>query len=339
MSQQNDKGKPQGVRIHAQLAAIMAAVDAVGKDRKNSGQGFLYRGIEDVMDALHPIFAENKVFVLSEVLDERTEERATMKGGNLIYRVLKVKVSYVSGEDGSRESVLVIGEGMDSGDKAANKAMSAALKYALTQTLILPYGQMDSDEGTPPESRPKTATTATAAADKTDGADPQQGLLIERMASDGVSNAEMVDYCKRKEFLPPAAGPADLMTLPAALLRKMLAPENWKQVLGVIEARRPKASVKETPPAATAHKTAPTSAANDDRTAFHARLYDAMALCGLTSDDLNADLRRKGIMTAAQTIDNLPEKIVNVLLDGTDKASGRGNWEIVVDRIKKARVA
>jgi hypothetical protein len=64
-----------------------------------------------------------------------------------------------------------------------------------------------------------------------------------------------------------------------------------------------------------------------------------MAMCGLTADDLNADLRRKGIMTAAQTIDNLPEKIVNVLLDGTDKASGRGNWEIVVDRIKKARVA
>jgi hypothetical protein len=216
--------------------------------------------------------------------------------------------------------------------------MSAALKYALTQTLILPYGQTDSDEGTPPESRPKTATTATAVADKTDAADPHQGLLIERMAADGVSNAEMVDYCKRKEFLPPDAAPADLMKLPAALLRKMLDPANWKQVLGVIEARRPsKAVVKETAPTATAHK--PTSAASDDRTAFHARLYDAMAMCGLTADDLNADLRRKGIMTAAQTIDNLPEKIVNVLLDGTDKASGRSNWDIVVDRIKKARVA
>jgi hypothetical protein len=27
------------------------------------------------------------------------------------------------------------------------------------------------------------------------------------------------------------------------------------------------------------------------------------------------------------------------LLDGTDKTSGRSNWDIVVDRIKKARAA
>jgi hypothetical protein len=151
---QEQKGK-SGPRIHAQIAEIMAAVDAVGKERRNSGQGFQYRGIEDVMDALHPIFAEHKVYILSSVVDQKTEERTTAKGGNLIYRILTVDVSLVSGEDGSRETVRVVGEGMDSGDKAANKAMSTALKYALTQTLILPYGQADGDADSQPPSKPK----------------------------------------------------------------------------------------------------------------------------------------------------------------------------------------
>lgn len=260
MSQQA-KCKSDSPCIHGQLSAIMAAVDAVGKERRNSGQGFNYRGIEDIMDSLHPIFAEHKVFVLSTVKTERTEERATMKGGQLIYRVLTVEVAFVSGEDGSREVVTVIGEGMDSGDKAANKAMSAALKYALTQTLILPYGQVDGDADTPPESKPKQAVS---------GEPPKSER---KSAYDGRAMA-------------PGEDP-----------------------------RPPK---KDT---------------------FNSRLYDAMALVGVTSDELNADLRRKGIMTASQTIDSLPAKIIDVLLDGTDKASGRNNWDIVVDRIKKARTA
>ena len=49
----------------------------------------------------------------------------------------------------------MIGEGMDSGDKAANKAMAVALKYALTQMLLLPYDEVDPDGDTPPPSSKK----------------------------------------------------------------------------------------------------------------------------------------------------------------------------------------
>jgi hypothetical protein len=152
--------KEQGAKIHEQLAAIMADVEAVGKERRNINQNFNFRGIEDVVNALHPVFASHKVFILSEVTAEKTEERTTAKGGNLIYRLLTVKVSYVSGIDGSRETVTVTGEGMDSGDKAANKAMSAALKYALTQTLLLPFASFDDgDQDSQPPSTPKAQAT------------------------------------------------------------------------------------------------------------------------------------------------------------------------------------
>jgi hypothetical protein len=277
MSQQEQKSKTQGARIHAQLATILAAADAVGKDRRNSGQGFQYRGIEDVMDALHPIFAENKVFILSKVTDQKTEERATMKGGTLIYRVLTVEVSFVSGEDGSRETVTVVGEGMDSGDKAANKAMSAALKYALTQTLILPYGQTDGDADTPPDSKPKSAA-------------PESKSKMQS-AYDGRTLKPGEEPVPPKTEAPPLKPPAK--------------------------------------PAEPKEEGAP----------FHARLYEAMDKCGITEEELNADLRRKGIMPQAQTIDTLPQRIVDVLLDGKDKATNRGNWDIVVERIKKGRAA
>jgi hypothetical protein len=72
---------------------------------------------------------------------------------------------------------------------------------------------------------------------------------------------------------------------------------------------------------------------------YSGRLFDALALVGISAEELIADLRRKGIMTAGQSLEQLPSKIVDVLLDGKDKASGRDNWDIVVDRIKKARTA
>ena len=48
--------------------------------------------------------------------------------------------------DGSNVSTQARGEGMDSGDKASNKAMAVAHKYALTQTFTIPYeGMVDPD--------------------------------------------------------------------------------------------------------------------------------------------------------------------------------------------------
>ena len=276
MSQNEIKGKP---RIHAQLASIMTAVEAVGKARTNQAQGFKFRGIEDVMDALHPIFAENKVFILSEVESERTEERTTAKGGNLIYRVLKVKISFVSGEDGSRESVTVIGEGMDSGDKASNKAMSIALKYALTQTLILPFAVIDPDADTPPGS--------TKPADK-----PAATLANAKSAHDG-------------RTLKPGES-----ALPAA--------------------DKPPEKQAETPPA---------KAATSDQTAFNGKLYDMMALVGVSEPELVQYLRSRGLMTETQSLHNLSEKFVDAMLNGRDKKTGKNNFDLVVENIKKARAS
>lgn len=147
------------MNIYEAIASIMAKGCAIGKEKRNQQQGFLYRGIDDVMNAFNPLLAEHGVFVVPEVLEMNREERQTSKGGNLIYSVLRVKYTFYAA-DGSSVSAVVIGEGMDSGDKASNKAMAVAMKYAMFQVFCIPTEEMqDPDAQTPPPSRPKDPST------------------------------------------------------------------------------------------------------------------------------------------------------------------------------------
>lgn len=134
------------MNIYESIAAIIGEIPAVGKDKK--AQGYNYRGIDDVMNAMQPLLAKYKLFIVPEVLEQKREERTSKNGGLLIYSICKVKYTFYA-EDSSNISAVVIGEAMDSSDKATNKAMSAAFKYALFQTFCIPTEEMlDSEQDT-----------------------------------------------------------------------------------------------------------------------------------------------------------------------------------------------
>ena len=144
--------------IFETINAVMAEVGAIGKDSQNKQQGFMYRGVDAVMNALNPAFIKHKLFVTPEVISQKREERVTDKGKSLIYSILLVKYTFYA-EDGSSVFVIVPGEGMDSGDKASNKAMSSAFKYACFQVFCIATEEMkDPDAETPPPSTPVYAT-------------------------------------------------------------------------------------------------------------------------------------------------------------------------------------
>lgn len=141
--------------IYSKIADCMRQLGAIGKTSKNAQQGFMYRGVDAVMNALNPVLTANRVFCVPEVLEQHREERQTRNGGNLIYSILKMCYTLYA-EDGSSVSATVIGEGMDSADKSSNKAMSVAYKYAMFQIFSIPTEEMaDPDADTPPESTPK----------------------------------------------------------------------------------------------------------------------------------------------------------------------------------------
>lgn len=146
--------------IYGKIADCMRQLGAIGKDSRNTQQGFMYRGIDAVMNALNPVLTANRMFCVPEVLEQHREERQTRNGGNLIYSILKMRYTLYA-EDGSSVSAVVIGEGMDSADKGSNKAMSVAYKYAMFQIFSIPTEEMaDPDGETPPESTKKPAQAA-----------------------------------------------------------------------------------------------------------------------------------------------------------------------------------
>lgn len=129
------------MNIFESINKVMEDIGAISKSSKNQTQGFMYRGIDAVMNALQPALIKNKVFIVPEVLEERREERTNAKGTTLIYSVAKVKYRFYA-EDGSFIESTVIGEGMDSGDKSMNKAMSIAFKYCAFQCFCIPTEEM-----------------------------------------------------------------------------------------------------------------------------------------------------------------------------------------------------
>jgi len=148
-------------QIYELLSKAAKDVGVVGKGKRNQQQGYNFRSVDDVVDACHAAFTKHGIFLTSEVLSGNREERKTAKGGVLVYSILRIKFTFYA-PDGSSVSSTAEGEGMDSGDKASNKAMSAALKYALGQTLLIPFSVTDSENDSP-ELAPREAKPRKAA--------------------------------------------------------------------------------------------------------------------------------------------------------------------------------
>ena len=129
------------MNIYETINAVMGEIGVIGKTSRNEQQKFMFRGIDAVMNAINPALVKYKLFIVPEVLEQTREERQTKSGGALIYSVCKIKYTFYA-EDGSSISSVVIGEGMDSGDKATNKAMSIAFKYACFQVFCIPTEEM-----------------------------------------------------------------------------------------------------------------------------------------------------------------------------------------------------
>lgn len=154
--------------IYQAIIGVMSDIGVIGKEKKNAQQGFKYRGVDDVMNALQPVMVQHGLFVVPEIIDQKREERQTNRGGNLIYSVCTVRYTFYA-KDGSSVQCVVVGEGMDSGDKATNKAMSIAFKYACFQVFCIPTEEMKDPDAevhtVAPREEPKIAA-ATAKANE-----------------------------------------------------------------------------------------------------------------------------------------------------------------------------
>lgn len=188
--------------VYQAIAAVMEDVgrEGIAKERKNQQQGYNFRGIDDVYNALAPILAKHHLIIVPRVLTREKTERETQKGGVLFYVVVHVEFEIICSTDGSRITASTYGEAMDSADKATNKAMSAAYKYMAMQTFCIPTeGDNDADASTheiranaAPSASPRKSQQETGADAQPPASAPVQTLSKANARSDfGVMVEEM----------------------------------------------------------------------------------------------------------------------------------------------------
>jgi ERF superfamily len=152
------------MKVYKAINGVQAELSVLGitKNRRNTqGSGYNFRGIDDVYNAIAPLLSKYGLCILPRVLSRECVERISKSGGALFYVTVDAEFDFVSSEDGSKHTVKTFGEAMDSGDKATNKAMSAAYKYACFQAFSIPTeadNDADAHTHTP---TPKVSATKT----------------------------------------------------------------------------------------------------------------------------------------------------------------------------------
>ena len=126
------------------ILGVMQDVQGVSKKDKNVAQGFNFRGIDAVVNAVGPAFRKHGGFLVPSVINKTSSILPTKNGGSMNAVALEVEFA-IYGSEGEPVRGTVAAEAFDSGDKATAKAMSVALRTYLLQTLLLPTDEPDPD--------------------------------------------------------------------------------------------------------------------------------------------------------------------------------------------------
>jgi hypothetical protein len=195
----------------------------------------MFRGIDQVMNTLKPLLAKHHVNIIPEVVDMRREERRTNGGGTLMYSILTVKHHFVT-TDGSEVVSTTIGEGMDSGDKASNKALSVGLKYAMMQVFCIPTEDDKDPDATSPDVKPGTMKPQLKGGDTTPEEKAELNELFKAKKADG-SPAFTVAEAKKYSEMRATKTAREVIDLIKAELQKRVSAlppevEAVKQAMG-----------------------------------------------------------------------------------------------------------
>lgn len=129
---------PAEPQIHALMAEVLAELPAIGKHGQAPAAmgGYAFRGIEDVLNALNPILSAKRLYFTPECL-ERIETLRQTNNGKALY-VVNLHMRYTFwAPDATFVQAETWGEGSDSGDKATQKALTAAMKYMLFEVFCI----------------------------------------------------------------------------------------------------------------------------------------------------------------------------------------------------------
>lgn len=133
------------------LNRAMEQLKAVGKGEVNGHQGYSFRGIDAVLNAVGPVFREVGIVVVPRVVDRKVDRFVNQRGSKTTVVDLTVDYEFHAVKAAADDVVTarVVSEAFDTSDKATSKAMSVAYRMALIQVLCLPTQEPDPDSDSP----------------------------------------------------------------------------------------------------------------------------------------------------------------------------------------------
>lgn len=146
--------------LAAKLAEVMASVDRVAKTGHNATFNYDFVREADVTEAIRKELAARKVIVVPFLESTGTRTMQT-RSGTMEITLALYRFTFYDGESDEKIEARVQGEGMDGQDKGSNKALTAALKYLLLKTFLIPTGDdTESDVHEAPKPAPSRPATA-----------------------------------------------------------------------------------------------------------------------------------------------------------------------------------
>lgn len=138
--------------LYAKMAAIMAGIGSVDKDAKMNAGQLQYHYVTDVQvyHLVRKLLIEHRVALIASMVDVQQDRYMVGedKYGNpkdKYHTRAKFEFTLVDSDTGESATGTWYAESEDSGDKGINKCSTAALKYWLLKTFIIPTGDDPDD--------------------------------------------------------------------------------------------------------------------------------------------------------------------------------------------------
>ena len=134
---------PEGLSILKKMSKLSEGMGFIEFDKKNTGQGYKYASAAAVIRKLQTLCVEHGVVFRCIEESVKTYPGPDHKS-NLCETHATYRFSCV--DSGEYIDVEATGSGKDSGDKAAMKASTACVKYAIAHALCLGWGAEDPED-------------------------------------------------------------------------------------------------------------------------------------------------------------------------------------------------
>lgn len=145
------------------MQLVMKDVSYIQKDKKNSFQGYNYASEAIIKEKMNEAFVKHGIVWTYSVDSVQVTNGVTQKGETNYEAVIQCSYTFYDVDSGESLTSKSVGVGHDKGDKGVYKAITGALKYALTSTFLVATGDDAENDGQPPaiqRAEPKPAPSS-----------------------------------------------------------------------------------------------------------------------------------------------------------------------------------